>query len=154
MSSYYLTQFSLTWEPQSVSMETVAQILFDSDNMSAYSDGLWFVNKLRHGGLVTRWSLHEEDMLALSESLPGVLFRLAGSGERPADVWVKFFLSGEMETHSMPAWDPPHTPHRLRQTDEDREKVSREAALKELMTFSEDLGLLGVEIKTNTEKEN
>jgi hypothetical protein len=57
-----------------------------------------------------KWYEHEEDMLKLSLSLNGIVFRLYGYGEEHGDEWVKFFLNGKKQIHEAPTWTPPDSP--------------------------------------------
>jgi hypothetical protein len=51
--------------------------------------GLW-------GSSPVKWYGHEEDMAKIAEPFPDTLFTLHGVGEEFPDVWVKYFLNGEI----------------------------------------------------------
>lgn len=44
-----------------------------------------------------KWYTHEDDMVALSQAFPGVLFTLTGEGEEAGDLWRKYFLNGRKQ---------------------------------------------------------
>lgn len=48
-------------------------------------------------GNEARWHDHEADLIAFSKEHPGYLFRLNGDGEDSGDVWVKYFVNGQVQ---------------------------------------------------------
>lgn len=44
-----------------------------------------------------KWYEHNEDMCALSEKFPNVLFQLSGWGEDNGDIWVEWYYRGKSE---------------------------------------------------------
>jgi len=45
-----------------------------------------------------KWYDHDEDMRAISNACPGVLFALSGDGEESGDIWTSYYLDGKGHT--------------------------------------------------------
>lgn len=46
-----------------------------------------------------KWYDHEEDMRAMSQAIPDVVFKLHGEGEENDDIWDSYYLNGKSQTH-------------------------------------------------------
>jgi hypothetical protein len=47
-----------------------------------------------------KWYGHEEDLVALSKEITGVIFHLSGVGEDPGDIWDAWALDGKVHKAS------------------------------------------------------
>lgn len=110
----YLTSYSLRVIPHSYPREVIAGALTKATGSVGDDSANWdrmFIDELMDGDSEPqKWYGHDNDMVALSKELPDVLFRLSGVGEEQGDEWVKFYLNGEIETHTRQRWVPPNFP--------------------------------------------
>lgn len=44
-----------------------------------------------------KWYTYAEDMIAISEKFPELVFQLNGEGEEPGDIWVKYYKNGKTQ---------------------------------------------------------
>lgn len=83
----YITEFTLTVEPESFARDKVFEEyrtdydLFTERGNKLYATGSWYD--------------HDIDMLNLSERFPEVLFILDGVGEEYPDIWRAFYMNGK-----------------------------------------------------------
>lgn len=107
----YYTEYVLSVENPSPTIDTANM----SDDISHMLYGMqpdvfinqWYCN--------AKWYDYREDMIALSEKYPDVLFKLSGSGEDSEDVWIDYFFGGKYQhchaTITFDEYDPAKLTH-------------------------------------------
>jgi hypothetical protein len=110
---YYTKHYITADPPTSEKTVTVASIT-DSQVVLSKEDRLKLVTvtydhaaqalrylEAQHAGYgegPIKWYDHERDMRAVSQHIRDVTFSLVGYGEEHADIWVKYFRNGKMQT--------------------------------------------------------
>jgi len=61
-----------------------------------------------------KWYEHEYHMRTVSREFPTVLLQLEGVGEEHPDIWVKYFLSGNMHAEKGKVVFPPFDAQKLK----------------------------------------
>ncbi len=97
----YYTHFQLSALPRSVDVD---ELFNETVEYCGCYDG-----RVNHGEGM-KWYSHDHDMVALSKKYPTVVFILDGEGEEAGDLWRKFYVNGEIETHRPEPWDAPARP--------------------------------------------
>ena len=61
-----------------------------------------------------KWYDHADDMLAISNKHPNILFKVHGEGEEVGDIWDKWFLNGKMQVCEAKIVIPDFDPEQLK----------------------------------------
>lgn len=72
----------------SAKLQEAIEDLFLWEGSGSPEDGWCFYDK---------WYDHDEDMLAISEQFPDLLFELHGEGENAEDLWNAYYLNGRVQ---------------------------------------------------------
>ena len=73
-------------------------------------------NKFQHNGAGSwssedawKWYNHEDELQAVSKAHPLSRITVTGYGEEQGDIWRKYFLAGQMQSHALEIKFPPCT---------------------------------------------
>lgn len=91
----YYTSYSLSVQPRKNGMyftkDTISALNLAVNQLEVFDDG-----SFEDGGWCTyaKWYDYEDNMIALSEKFPDILFELDGNGEDSEDFWIEYFCGG------------------------------------------------------------
>jgi hypothetical protein len=90
----YYTNYKLTLHLDPNSQYDEIEVYFnDSEHEGEYWHGILDGDR---GSM--KWYDHDDDMLAISELFPDVVFKLEGEAEESGDLWIKYYKNGKKQT--------------------------------------------------------
>lgn len=93
----YCTRYELSWTSKGDMVDEMANAIAEYIRN----------HEMEHAITGHSW---REDIKTMSQSFPGVIFRLDGFGERNGDIWTAYFKDGKSQVHKAVIRVPPMDP--------------------------------------------
>ena len=116
----YDTQYHLTWNEDAPTLDEMAAKAAEIIEQAVpgsrqHQNAASYWRDTLTGRNSCKWYEHEAQMARLSQEWPQILMTLSGNGEDHQDVWMKYFLSGQVHAVTAEIVYPPFNPKLLRE---------------------------------------